>query len=85
MPIYDIACLSCKQEREVWRRMNDPNPDCDCGGKTETVIRAAPMVDDAWLGSTKNPGYHCVVADEWVSTKKRRREIIAERGLIEKG
>lgn len=85
MPIFEYRCPICGTEAEDWRRIaNRDDPlTCQCGANMLPTIITPPAVDRSFLGSTNMPGYKCVVTDEYVTTKKRRREIMAERGLEE--
>lgn len=37
------------------------------------------------LGGGDLPGYHCPVSGEYVTSRKRRRDIMKEHNLMEKG
>lgn len=76
--IYDFRCEACgTQNNDVWQRMNDPPPEC-CGQPMKQVIGVAPQVNAYFFGSTKNPGYHCVVSDRWIDTKTKRLDVMKE-------
>jgi hypothetical protein len=42
------------------------------------------MVDDYFIGSTKNEGYHCPVSERWVDSKKKRKDVISEFNVVPK-
>lgn len=84
MPTYDYRC-DCGRESEVVKRMNDPDPMCECGLLMKQVFLCPRMIDQSFIGSTKMPGYYCVASDQYVSSTHQRREIIKRHNLIEKG
>ena len=82
--IYDYKCDSCgRDEKDVWQRMNDPPPDC-CGHQMSRFIGVPAQVNAFFFGSTKNPGYHCVVSDRWIDTKRKRLSVMDEFGVSPK-
>lgn len=42
--IYDLKCKTCGKEWTVNQTINDPNPDCECGGKTEKLISSSTFI-----------------------------------------
>lgn len=87
MPLYTYRCPDCERRSELVRKIREhSNPvPCECGGLQNQTIESAPMVNAAFLGSARNPGYQCVVTDQWVDSRKKRREIEREHNLIEAG
>jgi putative FmdB family regulatory protein len=85
MPEYEYRCAACGAEFERYRSMAEyAEPTrCDCGAMAARAIITPPHVDRAFLGSTNMPGYKCIVTDEYVTSKKKRREILARTGLEE--
>lgn len=84
MPTYSYRCGQCGRDADAYRPMKDhaKGPDC-CGAPMAQVIlpnHIAPI-----LGGGNFPGYQCVVSDEYVTSRKRRREIMAEYNVVEKG
>lgn len=70
---------------EESRAMADYNkaPPCpDCGGEMFNVITGGQGFTRV-MGAADNPGYKCVVTGEYVTSKRRRREIMAEHSLVE--
>lgn len=87
MPTYTYRCPHCGLASEAVRAVRDhdaPMP-CDCGADMRQTIESAPMVNASFLGSARNPGYRCVVSDQWVSSAKQRRNIEREHNLIPAG
>jgi putative FmdB family regulatory protein len=79
--IYDFRCDSCgRDDRDVWQRMNDPAPEC-CGHSMRRAFNTPPQVNAFFFGSTKNPGYQCVVSDRWIDTKTKRNDVMKEFGV----
>jgi putative FmdB family regulatory protein len=40
MPLYDTACVGCKHEVEIKKKMSEDYPPCTkCGGKLETIFK----------------------------------------------
>lgn len=85
MPLYTYECES-GHRTEAMRRIDDRNdaPECSACG-LETSLRIVPTQIQPVLGGGNFPGYYCVVADEWVHSRKQRREIIKKHDLVEKG
>jgi putative FmdB family regulatory protein len=44
MPLYDYQCSGCEQQSEVFHKLDEDPPDCDCGGKLEKVFRKANVI-----------------------------------------
>lgn len=48
MPKYDTRCVDCKNEMEITRRGDEPNPPCEqCGGITVVYWKTVPVLDKA--------------------------------------
>ena len=48
MPKYDTRCVDCKNEIEITRKGDEPNPPCElCGGTTVVYWRTVPVLDKA--------------------------------------
>lgn len=85
--IYSYRCNHCDYVQDARRSMAERHnaPACDvCGGDMRHIITPVEF-KAAFLGSVNNPGYMCPVTEQYVSTNRQRRNIIAEHGLIEKG
>lgn len=77
--LYDYQCKTCGLETEEFNRIDERNtnaPLC-CGQRMEIVIKSAPYgyVD-------RKIDYICPVTNEHVTSKKKRREIMAREGLV---
>jgi len=85
MPTYTYTCDSCGAEREDIRRVADRHDptDCECGASMR--FRIIPPQIAPILGGGDLPGYKCPVTDEFVTSKKRRRQIMKEHDLVETG
>lgn len=83
MPLYTYQCAK-NHTKEQWSSISEREsaPPCECGLSMKMVITPV-RINGAFLGSARNEGYKCPVTQEWVSTKKRRREIMAEHNLRE--
>lgn len=87
MPLYDYRCPDCGAVDEAQRRIAEreaPMPCQKCGGAMVPAVLTAPMIDRMFIGSTKCPGYQCVVTDRYISSTRERREMIAETGAMPK-
>lgn len=84
MPIYTYQCDCGKiidEYRSIDNRYNLPV--CDCGHKMQLKImptQIAPV-----LGGGDFQGYKCPVTEKWVTSRKERKNIMAEHNLIEVG
>lgn len=85
MPLYTYQCAQCGRVEDAMRRMSDRANGPACCGETMPQKIVAPMVQAQILGGGSCPGYKCVVTGEYVTSRKRRREIMAQHNLIEKG
>lgn len=85
MPTYDYECRQCGAEvRDHVRRIADPDPE-HCGQPMSQVFLTPRRFEASFLGSYRNPGYRCIVTDEWVDSKRKRREIEKRERIIEAG
>lgn len=83
MPIYVYQCEQ-GHRKEEWRRiseMDDPVT-CDCSLPMKKIITPVQFTA-GFLGSARNPGYQCPVTNEWVESKRKRRNIMAKHDLVE--
>lgn len=83
MPIYTYKCPDCGKIEDAYRSVDDRHKGPECHGqmlKTISAIMLQPI-----LGGGNDPGYMCPVTDEFVSSRKRRREIMKEHNLVESG
>jgi putative FmdB family regulatory protein len=85
MPIYVYECAEGHRKEEIRKISERENaPQCDCGHSMRMVITPV-NINGAFLGSAKNPGYKCPITEQWVSSKKQRRNIMAQHNVIECG
>ena len=85
MPLYTYRC-ECGHEQDGYNPVSNRHlsPSCEtCGKKTKLAI--VPVQIAPVLGGGSFDGYKCPITDEYVTSRKRRREIIKENNLIEKG
>lgn len=84
--IYDYRCNTCLEITTASRRIEDRKntPECShCGGATHQIIAAAHIAPI--LGGGDFPGYNCPETGEYVTSRKRRRDILRENNLQEAG
>lgn len=60
-------------------------PTCHCGAATEHWWGETRLMFAPPMGAHDNPGYWDVVTDQFVDSKRTRRNIMAEYELIEAG
>lgn len=84
MPTYDYKCSKCGKETTAFRKIAERENGPECCNKSMTKQITAPMLTPV-MGGGDFQGYKCVVTDEWVDSRKKRREIMAEHGLEERG
>lgn len=86
MPLYTFKCQECDHVQDAMRSLSERenSPFCEeCGSKTRQII--VPVQIAPVLGGGDFPGYKCPITDEFVTSRRQRRNIIAEHNLIEKG
>lgn len=83
MPTYVYQCEQ-GHTTEAYRKIAelDDCPVCSCGLETKKIITAV-MFNAGFLGSYRNQGYQCPVTNDWVDTKRKRKNIMAEHNLVE--
>lgn len=84
MPVYTYRCNDCAQTFEEVRKiahMDDPAP-CSCGSEDTRCI-IVPVRFNRVYGAADFPGYRCIVTDQWVDSRKKRRDIEREHNLQE--
>jgi len=85
MPIYSYKCSICgnitDQYNTIDGRKNGPN--CNCGGNTSLTIQPTQIAPI--LGGGDFPGYQCPVTDKFITSRRERRNIMAEHNLVEVG
>ncbi len=85
MPIYTYKCVICDRVTDQYNTIAErkSSPACECGHATELVIMSTQIAPI--LGGGDFQGYKCPVTDEWVTSRRQRRNIMAEHNLIETG
>lgn len=78
MPLYTYKCLKCGKIEDAYRSIDDRNNSPECHGNMEKII--VPTMVQPML-----PEYLCPVTGEFVTSRVRRREIMKENNLYEKG
>lgn len=88
MPVFDYKCRFCGEiHRDVFRSSDEDTAtlECQCGKKALRYWGETRLMFDRVFGAHDMEGYHCPVTDEYVTSRKRRREIIRENNLEECG
>lgn len=83
MPNYTYECPICKRREDAYRSIADRGNGPECHGQMRKII-VPPMLQPI-LGGGSFQGYQCPVTDQWVTSRRQRRNIVAEHNLIEKG
>ncbi len=85
MPIYQYKCLQCDKLENKVNTMDNHlvGPEC-CNTVMQQIIEA-PMVNPIILGGGTYQGYKCPVTNEYVTSRKRRNEIMKENNLVPVG
>lgn len=85
MPLYTYKCLICNSEQDAVRRIADrkKGPECCDNIMKQKII--APMIQAQILGGGDCPGYQCPITNEFVTSRRRRREIMKENHVVESG
>jgi len=83
MPTYSYECEICDSIKDSYNTIAQRHnaPKCNCG--QSMVLKIMPTHLQPILGGGDWPGYKCVVTDKFVSSRKQRREIMAEHNLVE--
>lgn len=86
MPMYDYKCSECGNVQEAFNLIAERHvtPACYVCG-SETRLKITPPMVAPIMGGSEFPGYQCPVTDEFVTSRKRRKEIMQEHNLVEKG
>jgi len=85
MPVYSYRCEDCElmiDDITSIAHRNDSRQCLSCGG--EMRLKIMPTMVQPVMGGGSFPGYECPVTGEFVTSRKRRREIMAENSLTEK-
>lgn len=82
--IYTYRCKACGALTDARRTVNDRHnaPECQsCGGETYQIM--TPVRFNSPMGGADNPGYLCPVTEKFVTSRRERRNIMAEHDLVE--
>lgn len=84
--IYQYRCKECGSVQDGVRSVanRDDTPKCGCGGETTRLITGGAGFTPV-MGAGDMPGYQCPVTDQFVTSRKQRREIMAAHNLVERG
>ncbi len=85
MPLYSYLCENCDKLTDQYNTVDNRaiGPVCGCGSTTKLSIQ--PTQIQPVLGGGDFPGYKCPVTDKYITSRKERRNIMAEHNLIETG
>jgi len=78
MPIYTYSCPHCGKIVDAYRQVDERANGPDCHGPMNKII--VPTMINPLM-----PEYKCPVSGEKVTSRTRRKEIMREHNLIEKG
>jgi putative FmdB family regulatory protein len=81
MPLYDVRCTNCGDQRELWRTLahfNDPMPNCDCGGYMKYQPSAPQIMGD--IGE-----YTSLMDGTRITSRSHHREHMKRHGVVELG
>lgn len=84
MPRYAYRCpcgLVAHEFNTIAERDSGPR----CCGTVMTRVIEAPQIQAQILGGGALPGYECPVTGRYVTSRRERRNIMAEHGLVEAG
>lgn len=84
MPLYQYKCDQCGAYAEKVNRIDDHLDGPECHGQMRQVVEAC-NVQALILGGSDHPGYVCPVTDKYVTSRRERRNIMAEHDLIPLG
>jgi putative FmdB family regulatory protein len=76
MPLYDVRCPKCEKIQEVFHKMTEEHPLCECGGQTEVVLNSRGR---DWF----TPHWNENIDEKpiYIESKKQYREECKKRGL----
>ncbi len=85
MPQYTYKCQICDDITTRYNHISNRHNDeiCECGGSCKLSIQPTQL--QPVLGGGEFQGYQCPVTDEYVTSRVRRRDIMREHDLVEKG
>jgi len=83
MPIYSYKCKECETVIDQYNTIDDRHKGPACHGSMKLQIMPTQLAPV--LGGGDFQGYMCPVTDKFVTSRKERRNIMAEHNLVEKG
>ena len=83
MPTYTYKCEVCEKTTDAIRKIADRANGPECHGVMRQMI-IPPMIAPV-LGGGDMPGYQCPITDQFVTSRKQRKEIMKEHNLEERG
>lgn len=85
MPLYTYRCSKCQKTQDAIRSISDRKngPIC-CNTQTKQILTPT-MIDPILLGAGTYQGYQCPITDEYVTSRKQRKEIMKRHDLVEMG
>jgi len=82
VPLYSYICQTCGKQEDAYRSIADRDKAPECHGVMQKII--VPPAINPILGGGNWHGYECPVTGEFVTSRKRRREIMRQHNLAEK-
>lgn len=85
--LYEYKCPSCHTSVTVNRPVANYDDPLECPECMKPMKRriTGGLGFTPVMGGADMPGYKCPVTDQWVDSKKKRREIMAKHDLVERG
>jgi putative FmdB family regulatory protein len=83
MPIYSYKCDKCGAVKDQYNSIANRKNGPDCCESMKLLIKPTQLAPV--LGGGDFPGYQCPVTDKYVTSRRQRRNIMAEHNLVEKG
>lgn len=85
MPLYNYRCNKCEKTETKMNSISNHKEGPMCCDEQMGQIIEAPMVQAIILGGGSCPGYQCPITNEYVTSRKRRKEIMKENRVVEAG
>lgn len=90
MPLYTYKCPECGEVctefNTIAERHKGPKCENHSGFHPRMTLRiTGTQIQAQILGAGTYSGYRCPITDEYVTSRKRRREIMKEHNLVEAG
>jgi len=77
MPVYEYECKKCGNESDVFHKLDDAPPGCQCGGELQRVFRSAPRfsISPGWAGQAifSDKQIKDTHGDRWRETKRSHK------------